>query len=217
MEQIFQNISKQMLAITYFLRLGQLLKITLDLKICMWQKLKLEKPNISSKMISKPNVAKVVKTHSKVNTATIEVDNQMAIIQIQVGKNIVEDVLLDRGASVNIIIENLKTKLGLLKPRLAPYHFKMADHSMTKPFRIIKILKIHIHGTPYVSTFIVLKTNVVDLSYFMLLGRTWFKDVKVTYDWENSVITVQGNGTIKIISVKKKLGANQKASNTYLL
>jgi hypothetical protein len=35
MEQIFQDISKQMLETTYTLRLGQLLKITLDLKnIC---------------------------------------------------------------------------------------------------------------------------------------------------------------------------------------
>jgi hypothetical protein len=29
----------------------------------------------------------------------------MAILQVQVGKNIVEDVLLDGGASVNIIIK----------------------------------------------------------------------------------------------------------------
>jgi hypothetical protein len=37
----------------------------------------------------------------------------MAIIQVKVGKNIIEDVLLDGGTSVNIIIENLKTKSGL--------------------------------------------------------------------------------------------------------
>jgi hypothetical protein len=35
----------------------------------------------------------MVETHSEVNIATIEVDNQMAIIQVQVGKNIIEDVL----------------------------------------------------------------------------------------------------------------------------
>jgi hypothetical protein len=37
----------------------------------------------------------------------------MVIIQKQVGKNIVEDVSIDEGANVNIIIKNLKTKLGL--------------------------------------------------------------------------------------------------------
>jgi hypothetical protein len=36
----------------------------------------------------------------------------MVVIQVQVGKNVVEDVLIDGGANVNIIIENLITKLG---------------------------------------------------------------------------------------------------------
>jgi hypothetical protein len=36
----------------------------------------------------------------------------MAIIQVQVGKNIVKDVLVDGEASVNIITKNLRTKLG---------------------------------------------------------------------------------------------------------
>jgi hypothetical protein len=50
----------------------------------------------------------------------------MAIIQVQVGKNIVENVLLDGGASVNIITKHLKTKLGLPKPIPTPYHLRMA-------------------------------------------------------------------------------------------
>jgi hypothetical protein len=41
----------------------------------------------------------------------------MTIIQVQARKNIVEDVLLDGGASVNIIMENFRTKLGLPKPK----------------------------------------------------------------------------------------------------
>jgi hypothetical protein len=106
----------------------------------------------------------------------------MAIIQVQVGKNIVEDVLLDGGASVNITTENLGIKLGLPKPRPTPYHLKIAYQSMTRPFRIIRNLKIHIHGIPYVTTFIVLQNNVVDSNYSMLLGRPWLKDATITYD-----------------------------------
>jgi hypothetical protein len=45
MEQIFQDISRQMLETAYTLKLSQLLKITLDLKKYMWQKLKPKKPN----------------------------------------------------------------------------------------------------------------------------------------------------------------------------
>jgi hypothetical protein len=51
----------------------------------------------------------------------------MVIIQVQVVKNIVEDVLIDGGASVNIITKNLTTKLNLPKPRPAPYHLRMVD------------------------------------------------------------------------------------------
>ncbi len=69
----------------------------------------------------------MVETHSELNTTTIEVDNEMAIIQIQVGKNIIENVLIDGGASVNIITKNLITKLGLPKPIPSPYHLRMVD------------------------------------------------------------------------------------------
>jgi hypothetical protein len=106
----------------------------------------------------------------------------MAVIQIQVGKNIVEDILINGGASVNIIIENFTTKLGLPKPRSAPYHLKMAYQSMIRSLGIIRNLKIHIYGIPYIASFIVLKKSVVDYSYYMLLGRPWFKDAKVTHD-----------------------------------
>jgi Fe-S cluster assembly ATPase SufC len=71
-----------MLASTYILRLGQLLKIALNLKKYMWQKLKQKKPNITSKMILEPNVAIMVETHSEVDIATIKVNNQMAVIQV---------------------------------------------------------------------------------------------------------------------------------------
>jgi len=81
---------------------------------------------------------------------------------------------------------------------------------MTRPLGIIINLKIHIHGIPYVATFIVLQNNVVDSSYFMLLGRPWLKDAKVTHDWGNNVIIVQGNGIVKTILVNKKLGAETK-------
>jgi hypothetical protein len=38
-----------------------------------------------------PNVAIVIQTHSEVDIITIEVDNQMTIIQVQVRKNIIEE------------------------------------------------------------------------------------------------------------------------------
>jgi hypothetical protein len=51
MEQIFQDISKQMLETTYTLKLGHLLKITTNFKKYMWQKLKPKKLNMATKVI----------------------------------------------------------------------------------------------------------------------------------------------------------------------
>jgi hypothetical protein len=81
---------------------------------------------------------------------------------------------------------------------------------MTRPLIIIRNLKIQIHGIPYVATFIVLQNNVVDFNYSMLLGRPWLRDAKVTHDWGNNVINVQGNGTAKTILVYKKMGAKSR-------
>jgi hypothetical protein len=36
------------------------------------------------------------------------IDHQMVVIQVQVGKNFIDDVLIDGGFGINIIIKNLK-------------------------------------------------------------------------------------------------------------
>jgi hypothetical protein len=40
--------------------------------------------------------------------ALVTIDHQMAVIKVQVGKNFIEDVLLDGGFGVNIITKKLK-------------------------------------------------------------------------------------------------------------
>jgi hypothetical protein len=55
----------------------------------------------------------------------------MAIIQVQIGKNTIKDVLLDGVSRVNIIIEQLRLRLGLLKPKPAPYNLRMVNQTTT--------------------------------------------------------------------------------------
>ncbi len=64
---------------------------------------KAKKLNITTQVIPKSSVATMVETHIEINTTIIEVDNQMVVIQVQVGKTIVEDVMIDGRVSVNII------------------------------------------------------------------------------------------------------------------
>jgi hypothetical protein len=46
----------------------------------MWLKLKLKRPNIAIRVISEHSVITMVETHYEIDTTTIYVNNQMAII-----------------------------------------------------------------------------------------------------------------------------------------
>jgi hypothetical protein len=63
------------------------------------------------------------------------------MIQVQVGKNFIEDVLLDGGFRVNIIMKKLKVQLGLSKPKPTPYNLRMVDQTIAKPLGLIKGFK----------------------------------------------------------------------------
>jgi hypothetical protein len=44
----------------------------------------------------------------KLTVASIAINHQMAIIQVQIGKNFIEDLILDGGYGVNIIMKILR-------------------------------------------------------------------------------------------------------------
>jgi hypothetical protein len=72
----------------------------------------------------------------------------------------------------------------------------MADQAITKPVGLIKDLKIHIHGIPYIATFMIMKNNVLDSTYSMLLGQPWLHNACVILDRGNNLITMEGNGMV---------------------
>jgi hypothetical protein len=137
LEEILRNINKQVLETKHTLNLGQLLRVILDIK-----------HYIFNPIPSKPTLLESVVT-------SVAIDHQMAIIQVQVRKNFIKDVLLDGGSGVNIIMEKLRVQLRLSKPKLAPYNLHMAIQTITKPLGLVKDLKTLVHGIPYVVTFIV--------------------------------------------------------------
>jgi hypothetical protein len=99
----------------------------------------------------------------------------------------------------------LRLRLGLPKPKLAPYNVGMADQTTTKPVGLIKDLKIYVHGIPYITAFTILQNNVVNFNYSMLLGKPWLKDVRMAHDYGSNIVTIQGNETIRTITVTKHL------------
>jgi hypothetical protein len=134
----------------------------------------------------------------------------MVIIQVQIGKNTIEDVLLSGGSRINIITKQLILRLGLPKPKLVPYNLRMVNQTTIKPVGLIKDLKIYVHGICYIIMFIVLQNRVVDSNYSMLLGRPWLRDAKTAHDWGSNIVTIQGNGTVRTIKVTKHLGGEVK-------
>jgi hypothetical protein len=69
---------------------------------------------------------------------------------------------------------------------------------------------------PYITTFTIFQNNVVNFSYSMLLGRPWLKDVKVAHDWGNNIVTIQGNGIVRTITITKHLGSEVRRPKVLL-
>jgi hypothetical protein len=90
------------------LTLGQLFQLAPDLKHYVFSKL-------SSKQKSVPSLPLIP------IVASIAINPRMAIIQVHVGQKLVDDVLLNRGFSANIITKDLRKWLGLPSPKIAPY------------------------------------------------------------------------------------------------
>jgi len=103
-KEIFLDINKQMLETSDTLDLRQLLKIAVELKKYLWQKLKPKKiENVNRATIDKQVGSSVL----EVGTTVIAIDNHMAIILVQIGKNTTVVVLLNGDSGINIITEQL--------------------------------------------------------------------------------------------------------------
>jgi len=63
-----------------------------------------ENSNFDTQIMSKATIEKQISSSiPKVGTTDVAIDNHMAIIQVQITKNIIEDVLLDGGIGIHII------------------------------------------------------------------------------------------------------------------
>jgi predicted DCC family thiol-disulfide oxidoreductase YuxK len=99
-----------------------------------------------------------------------------------VGKNIVKNILLDGGSSLNIMMEELQKWLKLPSRKLALYTLQMVDQTITELVALIKDLKVQFHGILYIATFTIMKNNVLDSNYSMLLAQLWLHNAPITHD-----------------------------------
>ena len=145
-------------------------------------------------------------TTEELIAATEAIDKHMPMISISISKNIVDDVLLDSGSGVNVITEEERRKLGLPKPSPEPFNLRMATRTIAKPTGLLRDVKIHIHGIPYIVTLTVINCQTIKSDYSMLFDRPWLRNAKVIYDWGNDQVQIMGNGTVKTVKINRQLG-----------
>ena len=76
----------------------------------------------------------------------------------------------------------LESIYGLPKPSPASFNLKMANGTIAKPTGLLRDVKIHIDGIPYIVTLTVIDCQTNKSDYSMLLGRPWLRNAKVIHD-----------------------------------
>jgi hypothetical protein len=97
--------------------------------------MKIDKPHMNIGVVNGKATTFVV---PNISITIVAINNHMVVIQVQIVKNTIDDVLLDGGLGVNIIIEKLRARLGLLKPKPIFYNLRMVNQTTTKPVGLIK-------------------------------------------------------------------------------
>jgi hypothetical protein len=125
-------------------------------------------PNLKQHVVAKLAHGKITITTTRPNLVIIVVviNLHMVMIQVHAGKNIVEDVLLNGGFDVNIMTKELRKQLGFPSPKPTLYTLRMANQTITK---LVGLIKNPHHGISYIVKFTVMKSNVLDSNYSMLL------------------------------------------------
>ncbi len=98
--------------------------------------------------------------------------------------------------------------MSKLDPTL--YNLLMANQTIAKPLGLIRDLKIFVHSIPYIVTFTVMNSNVLNFNYSMLLRHHWLKDAKVSHDWGTNIVIIDKTNLVKTILIIKKLGVQTK-------
>ncbi len=104
---------------------------------------------------------------------------------------------------MNITSERLKKKLGLKKPQLAAFVVRMVDQRKVQLMGLIKNLKIDFKGCVHKISITILNMENGIEAYSMILGRSWFKQMKAHHNWgDNIFIFTFENKTVMLNIIK---------------
>lgn len=115
-------------------------------------------------------------------TGAMHMNNNLPIIPIYVGSEILKNALQNGGSRGNLITEEEYIRLGLQVPSVPLYWQCMADQAIVDPICLIQNVKIHIQGIPYIINMMVIKNIEVNEAYNMLFCRSWLVDGNNNHD-----------------------------------
>ncbi|CAA7401705.1 unnamed protein product [Spirodela intermedia] len=123
-------------------------------------------------------------------------DPRAPLISCKVGETTFRNVLLDLGASVNLlrltVFENLK--LGGLKP--TSVELQLADRSIKKPKGLLEDAIINVKGCRFLVDFLILDILILNnLTHTsVILGCPFLATAKANIDCENGIINMKYEG-----------------------
>ena len=135
-------------------------------------------------------------------------DTRIPKIAIQYRGMVIENVLIDGGAGVNIVTKTNCEKFGWQDWLLVPFLVRMADQWRVRPLGILRNIFLDIGGISFSMAFVVLSMEDTLEEYNIILGRPWLRQAKVRHDWAANQLTIRrGRRKVKI-PLKEKARLN---------
>ncbi|MCO5610910.1 hypothetical protein L7F22_065154 [Adiantum nelumboides] len=135
----------------------------------------------------------------------VDVDFVVPFVAVMFQGMLFEEVLLDGGTGVNILLEEVYRRVKLGETLfLAPFYVEMADQRRFQPLGILKHQAIEVAGMVFFVNFVVLRMKDSDSCYKMLLERPWFRQARVKQDWRENVVMLRKGKNLVSISMQER-------------
>ncbi|XP_073056926.1 uncharacterized protein [Primulina eburnea] len=125
------------------------------------------------------------------------------IVPCEIGGHLVEKVICDSGASINIMPSSLYEKLGLSKMRSTELSVQLADKSVKVPLGIVEDVELKIDKLKVLAEFLVLDMeNSQDVH--VILGRPLLAAVGAIIDVKRGKMTMEVKGQMVAVRASQK-------------
>lgn len=142
----------------------------------------------------KPSMRKT----STVKIAPVKAEEDIVpILDCYIKGRLVKKGLVDGGAQICIMTENVMHKLGLRIQEVPEIKVKMADNSKAKCLGLIKNVKVEALGIKREVDFYIMSAK--GNGYPLILGRPWLMKVGALQDWETGRLICRHEDRRKVV------------------